>query len=214
MNGTRKRAGLPYLPEIEDLLGIIDGLRRRARLTKADLAKVIDRDRSAVSNIFAKKRGLDYDEAVQLLEHLVQILSPLPDRTVGSMLRRRRRLKKVYTDDKVSVAANALIRGNFTQVPLYDRNEKYLGLVTDRMILERMLHPNIRDFKGNWMEALRNMRIDEAKIVEASVTYEPDSTISSIAGALTHFYALMLGENNKQPTGIVTRWDFLKLLRG
>jgi hypothetical protein len=55
------------------------------------------------------------------------------------------------------------------------------------------------------------MRIGDAEIIETSAVYRPGSSMSSVA-RLTHFYAVMLGEDMKPPMGIVTRWDFLKLL--
>jgi len=70
-----------------------------------------------------------------------------------------------------------------------------------------------QNFKGNWIDHLRNMTISEADTVETSAIYRPDSSLSSVASALTHFYAVMLGEDLKAPTGIVTRWDYLELLK-
>lgn len=57
------------------------------------------------------------------------------------------------------------------------------------------------------------MRIGDADIIETSAIYPPDSSLSSVASALTHFYAVMMGEDVKDPIGIVTRWDYLKLLK-
>jgi len=138
-------------------------------------------------------------------------LSPLPNQTIDS-ISRPKDLVRVFAHDTVATAATRLIDGNFTQLPLYD-GDKYLGLVTDRMILERMLHPNIQNFTGNWIDTLRNMRIGDADIIETSAIYRPDSSLSSVASTLTHVYAVRLGEEIKAPPRIVTRWDFPKLLR-
>lgn len=212
MNGTRKCAGFPYLPPTEDLLRLIDEWGRRTGVPRAQLAKVLDLDRSAVTRIFSGKRELSYDEAAQLVDYLVQRLSPLPDRTVGSIAPRSKNLRRVYANQKVGAAVKALMDGNFTQVPVYEGN-KFLGLVTDRMIIERLLHPNLKDFTGTWMETLRNMTVREAEVIETSSVYPFDSPLSSVASALGHFYAVMLGEDMKGPTSIVTRWDYLKLLK-
>jgi len=194
------------------MLRLIDELRRQARITRAELGRHLDLDRSAITRIFRRKRRLNYDEAEQMIAYIVQRLSPLPDRTIGSIAPPPAKVVKVYADQKVSIAVKWLLKGNFTQVPVYE-GRRYLGLATDRMIIERLLHPNVSDFKGNWIDTLRNMRIDGADIIETSATYRPDSPLSSVASALTHFYAVMLGEDMKAPTGIVTRWDFLRLLK-
>ena len=207
-----KRSDFPRLLPEEDMLRLIDELRRQAGVKQAELARYLGLDRSAVTRIFRKKRGLDYDEAEQMMDYLVQRLSPLPDRTVGSIAPRPRNLRRIYANQKVAVAVRTLMDGNFTQVPVYEGN-KFLGLVTDRMIIERLLHPNLKDFTGTWMETLRNMTVREAEVIETSSVYPFDSPLSSVASALGHFYAVMLGEDMKAPTSVVTRWDYLKLLK-
>jgi predicted transcriptional regulator len=87
-----------------------------------------------------------------------------------------------------------------------------LGLVTDPIIVDGLLHPNQKKFRVAWIDMLRNMTVHEAAIIETSAVYDPDASISSVASALAHFYAVMVGENNKTPDRIVTRWDYLKLL--
>jgi predicted transcriptional regulator len=215
MNGTTKGSDVVYLPATEDLLRLIKEWVRQTGVSESELADHIGIDVSEVSRSLSGKRRLFYDEAARAIEYLVMRLSPLKG-TVSSIFRTPRELVKVYTHEKVSVAAHALIEGNFTQVPLYDIEngppDKYLGLVTDRMILERLLHPNVSEFKGDWVDWLRNMPIKDAEIIETSVTYLPSDFLSSVASALTHFYAVMLGEEMKAPIGIVTRWDFLRLL--
>jgi len=211
MNRDRRDPTFLYLPQAEDLLRLIDEWADRAKVPRAELAEVLDEDKSTITRMLSDKHGLRYDQAADLVNYLMQRLSPLPNQTIDS-ISRPRDLVKVFVHETVATAAAKLIDGNFTQVPLYD-GDKYLGLVTDRMILERMLHPNIQKFTGNWIDTLRNMRIGEAEIIETSAIYRPDSSTSSVASALTHFYAVMLGEDMKAPSRIVTRWDFLKLLK-
>jgi predicted transcriptional regulator len=217
MNGTKEGSDVVYLPATEDLLGLIKEWLRQTGVSESQLADHLDIDVSDVSRTLSGKRQLLYDEVARAVDYLLNRLSPLPPKeTISSILRDQGELVKVYTHEKVSAAAHALREGNFTQVPLYDIEdgppERYRGLVTDRMILQRLLHPNVNDFKGEWVDWLRNMTIKEAELIETSVTYLPSDSLSSVASALTHFYAVMLGEENKAPLRIVTRWDFLKLL--
>jgi predicted transcriptional regulator len=216
MNRDRRDPNFLYLPEVEDLLRLIDEWASRANVPRAELADVLGINKSTITRMLSDKHGLRYDQAADLVNYLMRRLYPLPDQTITSIAPHPTQLVKVYAHEKVSAAAHALIEGNFTQVPLYDIEEgppeRYRGLVTDRMILERLLHPNVGDFEGKWVDWLPNMTIKEAEIIEASVTYLPSDSLSSVANALTHFYAIMLGEEMKAPMGIVTRWDFLRLL--
>lgn len=99
---------------------------------------------------------------------------------------------------------------NFTQLPVFD-GKNYEGITTDRMILERLLHPNRVKFNGKWIDTLQKMTLKQAETIESSAIYPLDASISSVANALRHFYAVMLSENDS-PKTIVTRWDYLKLL--
>lgn len=212
MASSRKpRIGYPFLPQIEDLLRLIEDWCRLTGVTKSQLAKLVDLDRSAMTHIFKGRQQLRYEEAQKILEHLVERLSPLPDEPVSSLATRPRDLVGVQSTDTVAHVARQLLKGNFTQVPVFER-EKYLGLVTDRMIVERLLHPN-RRFTGSWIATIRKMPANQADIIETSATYSVNATMSSVADALRHFYAVMLTEN-ELPKTIVTRWDYLKLLAG
>jgi predicted transcriptional regulator len=201
-----------FLPAKDDLLRLVDEWRRLAGLSKADIGEEIGLDRSAVTRIFRDGRGLDYDEAEQMMDYLSQRLSPLPKQEIESLATPSKKLVTAEAHDTIGDVVKKMMRGDFTQLPVFDSG-KYLGLVTDRMIVERLLHPNLKKFKGTWIDKLRNMTVRDAAIIETSAVYDPDASISSVAGALAHFYAIMIGENNKTPNRIVTRWDYLKLLK-
>jgi predicted transcriptional regulator len=182
-------------------------------VSRAELARLLDLDRSAVTNVFRKdvrRRKLNYEEAEQIVDHLMERLSPLPCETVQSLSTLPKELVKVQLTETVGQVASKLLKGDFTQVPVFD-GQNYVGLVTDRMIVERLLHPNKIGFVGKWRECLRKMPLKQAGIIETSAVYPVDASISSVANALKHFYAVMLSENDL-PKTIVTRWDYLKLL--
>jgi predicted transcriptional regulator len=213
MSPSDERHSSPFfLPEISDLLRLMDEWRRLAGLSKADIGEEIGKHRSAVTRIFRDGRGLDYDEAEQILDYLSQRLSPLPKQEIKSLATPPKKLITAEAGGTIAEVVKKMKDGNFTQLPVFDSG-KYLGLVTDRMIVERLLHPNLKNFKGTWIDKLRNMPVRDAAVIETSAIYEPEASISSVASALAHFYAVMIGENNKTPDRIVTRWDYLKLLR-
>lgn len=179
-------------------------------VTKSQLAKLIDLDRSAVTRTFSRNRKLLYEEAEQISDYLMQRLSPLPAEPIKSLSIPSRELVSVQLTDTVAHAASKLIDGNFTQLPVFE-GKKYVGITTDRIMLERLLQPNRAKFKGRWIDTLRKMTLKQAETVESSAVYPLDASISSIANALRYFYAVMLSENDS-PKTIVTRWDYLKLL--
>lgn len=136
----------------------------------------------------------------------------MPDDTISSLSIRPRQLVDVQVSETVGHVVAKLMEGGFTQIPVFDGKD-FVGLATDRMIVERLLHPNVKEFKGKWIEVLRKMSVKQAKIIETSATYPMNASISSVATALEHFYAVMLSDNdNGTPKTIVTRWDYLKLL--
>lgn len=207
---SRKTKTSPFLPALEDFLRIIEDWCKATGVTKYQLSKLLDLDRAAVTRVFSGSRRLQYDEAQQISDYLMERLSPLPDERIELFSVRPNRLVSVQLTDSVSHAASELMKGNFTQLPVFNGNS-YVGLTTDRMIVERMLHPNRARFTGRWIDALKKMTLKQADIIETSAVYPLDASISSVANALRYFYAVMISEN-EMPKTIVTRWDYLKLL--
>ncbi len=210
MVSSRKAKTSPFIPPLEDFLRVIEDWCKTTGVTKYQLSKLLDVDRAAVTRVFSGSRGLRYDEAEQISDYLMERLSPLPDEPVKSLSVRPNQLVSVQLTDNVSHAASELMKGNFTQLPVFNGNS-YVGLTTDRMITERLLHPNRAKFTGRWIDALKKMPLKEAGIIETSAVYPNDASISSVANALRYFYAVMVSENDI-PKTIVTRWDYLRLL--
>jgi len=200
----------PFLPSLEDLLRMIEDWCKSSGVTKSQLAMLLDLDRSAMTNVFSGRRRLLYEEAEQISDYLMQRLSPLPNDPIKSLSIRPRELVSVQLTDTITHVASKLVDGNFNQLPAFD-GKNYVGITTDRIILERLLHPNRAKFSGSWVNALRKMTLKQAETIESSAIYPLDASISSVANALIHFYAVMLSENDS-PKTIVTRWDYLKLL--
>jgi predicted transcriptional regulator len=200
----------PYLPQVEDLLRMIDRWCKSTGVTKTELARHLDVDKSAITRASKGQRRLLYEESVEILDYLLNRLSPLPNEPIKSLCIKPRELKRIQSSDTVAIAASKLMKDDFTQIPVFG-GDKFLGLVTDRIIVERLLEPNETRFEGRWIDRLRKMTIKEADIIETSSIYPLDSSITSVAQALKQFYAVMLSDND-QPKSIVTRWDYLKLL--
>jgi predicted transcriptional regulator len=199
-----------FLPQIDDLLRMIDQWCARTGVSRADLANLLDLDRSEATRVFKGGRRLVYSEAQTWVDFLLERLSPLPEEPVQTIATPSRDLRYVQSSETVGGVAKRLTRGNFTQIPVFD-GLKYLGLATDRMIVERLLHPNVKRFEGAWADCLRKMPVGEAGVIETSAIYPSNASISEVANALTQYYAVMISDNSV-PEGIVTRWDYLKLL--
>lgn len=197
-----------FLPKFEDLLRLIEYWCQETGVSKTELARQLDVHRSQISQLFSGRRGLHYDEAETIVDYLMQRLSRLPNETVERFFPPKK-LITIKTSDTVGEAARRMLRGNFTQVPVYD-GETYFGLVTDRMFVERLLRPHVTGFRGKWTDVLRKLPVGAANVIESSAVYPSDASISSVAHGLTQFYAVMIGD--PVPDNIVTRSDYLKLL--
>ena len=210
MVSSRKTTNSPFLLPLDDLLRVIEEWCKATGVTKYQLSRLLELDRAAVTRIFTGERRLLYDEAEQMSDYLMERLSPLPNEPVKLLCARPNRLVSVQLTDTVAQTASDLMRGKFTQLPVFN-GDSYVGLTTDKMIIERMLRPNRAKFSGRWLDALKRMPLKQAEIIETSAIYPSDASVSSVANALRKFYAVMVAENEK-PSSIITRWDFLKLL--
>jgi len=210
MKALRKATTSVFLPPLEDFLRMIEDWCKSTGVTKYQLAKLLEVDRAAVTCVFSGERRILYAEAEQISGYLIERLSPLPDVPIKSLSVRSSLLKSVQSAETVARAVSQLMKGNFTQLPVFN-GDKYVGLTTDRMIVERLLHPNRAKFRGKWIDTLKETPLKDAGVIETSAVYPLDASIPSVANALRYFYAVMLAED-EHPRTIVTRWDYLKLL--
>jgi len=198
------------LPPLSDFLRMIDDWCKSSGVTKSQLARLLDVDRGAVTRVFSGERRILYEEAEQISDYLMERLSPLPDAPIRSLSVRPNQLRSIQLTESVTHAVSQLMNGNFTQLPVFN-GDTYVGLTTDRMIVERLLHPNRAKFRGKWIDTLKKTSLKDADIIETSAIYPLNASIPSVANALRYFYAVMLSEN-EVPKTIITRWDYLKLL--
>ena len=210
MPPARKAETGVFLPPLSDFLRMIDDWCKSSGVTKSQLARLLDVDRGAVTRVFSGERRILYEEAEQISDYLMERLSPLPDAPIKSLSVRPSQLTSIQLTESVTHAVSQLMKGNFTQLPVFN-GDTYVGLTTDRMIVERLLHPNRAKFRGKWIDTLKKTSLKDADVIETSAIYPLDASIPSVANALRYFYAVMLSDN-EVPKTIVTRWDYLKLL--
>jgi CBS domain-containing protein len=90
----------------------------------------------------------------------------------------------VHSEDRVSDAATEIMKGDFTQLPVIDRKtRRCVGIVTDFTLLKRMLSPTIPS-KEKWLEEFKDMKIEDADVIDEAPSYPSSTPIAEIAQAL------------------------------
>jgi len=151
-------------------------------------------------------------------------MSSIPKQPVEKLYVSSEKVVYVNSDETVSEASSKMLDGGFTQLPVFDRdNKQWLGIVTDFTLLRRLLSPTTKT-PENWLNEFKNMTIEDAKVIDSVPIYPVNAPISEIAQALLFHYAVLINETRQgedvddrgkvkpQNLGIVTRADYLKLL--
>lgn len=211
-----------YLPTIEEFKKYLNKLRNDYHVTQTDLEIATKIDRKYIGRILGKRkkiifRGtqrLDYEIAYELLNTLMKMILPFPKNTVKRIKTGYKKVKKTGTvalNDKVSFAAEIMVKKGYTQLLVKDDKEHYIGLITDYSLLTRMLHPQKKS--KEWLKKFREQTIGESELVE-EVTIFPknDANPIEVAQSLTYHYAVLIdeGEGNY---GMITRNNLVEVLR-
>jgi predicted transcriptional regulator len=200
-----------HLPPEKTIIQYLNRKRKKAGLSEIDIGEALSLDQSNVSRLLNEDRRLRYNEAHEIVLLILKHISSLPNETVDKYYTKSAEL--VYSDDPILLAAKKMRDNGFTQLPVKDRRtEKCVGIVTDRGFLSRMLNPIKTESKLKWLEELRNMRIDDADVIDKVPTYPSNSFLIEVAEGLMRHYAVLIEEDERKNPGIITRADFLELL--
>lgn len=209
-----------FLPDVKKFIKYINKLRKDHNINETHLADITSLDRSSISRMIGKRKEpkarskeIDYEEASILLNAIMKMISPFPKNTVKKIKTGNKKVKKTGTvklKDKVSFAAETMVKRGYTQLLVKDDNEQYIGLITDYSLLTRMLHP--QEKSKEWLKKFREQTIEKSELVE-EVTIFPknDANPMEIAQALTYHYAVLIDEG-KGNYGMITRNNFVKVL--
>lgn len=201
------------LPHEETILQYLRKGIERTGLTQEEVGEVLDLDQSAVSRLLTGVSRLRYKEAYDVLLLILKHISSLPIEPASKHHTPFENVEAVYSDETILEAAKKMKNGDFTQLPVFERQtEKCLGIVTDWALLMRMLNPIKAKSKETWLKDMRNMRIKDAEVIDEVPKYPSESPLIEVAEGLMHHYAVLTEEEMGKKIGIITRADFLKLL--
>lgn len=206
-----------YFPIKEELIKRIRKLMKDYGIVQDDLAYNTKIPQGTISKMIGKKtkhpQDLKYEDAQKMYNAVLKLMSPFEKASIMEIATKAddvyRKKGIVDIDQTLSVAAQKMANEGFTQLIIEDKDGNYLGIVTDAMILNRILHP--REKISNWLKILGEQTIKESGLYDEVIPYSDLSTQAEIAQALIHRYGVAISEG-KGKFGIVTRNDFMKLL--
>jgi len=200
------------IPPKETLLKLLRQGLKETKISQRKLAEILETDQASISRKLRGERSFRLEEISTITSVILEQISSMPPKTISDahMYVSFPNVVYVYADDVVSEAARKMKKGEFTQLPVIDKEKgECKGIVTDFTLLKRMLSPTTP--KEKWLNELKKMKIKDAGVIDAAPTFPLNSSIIEIAQALMYHYAVLISEG-KGKFGIVTRYDFLKLL--
>jgi predicted transcriptional regulator len=228
------------LPPREALLQQIREAMRVEKLNEKEIAKLSGIDQSNISRILDGSHGLDYEEARLMLEALASGMSHIPKDVKARDMASENTLEKAHLNDSLASVAQRMFEKGYSQLPVFDGNEVYVGMISEMSALRFLLSPKSLEMRRQktieelTVGDLREVRISHRKkkdetekgeayskvkqkeegigFLEAAPVLSPDDPLRRVATELVHHYAVLLGREH-QVEGIVTRADFLKLDR-
>ena len=85
---------------------------------------------------------LRYNEAYNLLIIILKHTSSIPNKPVSDFFTRSFEVINVLSNTTIQEAAEKMIAGGFTQLPVIDEySRRCVGIITDWAILRRMMNP-------------------------------------------------------------------------
>lgn len=200
------------IPPEKTILQFINQGLKEAKISQRKLAQALETDQPSISRKLRGERSFRLDEISAITSLILEQISSLPPKAVGELYVSSQNTVSVFLDDSVHEAAKKMQEGSFTQLPVIDRKTtECKGIVTDLTLLKRMLSP-LTVSREEWLSDLGRMKIKDADVVDIVPSFPLTSRIIEIAQALVYHYAVLVVEGDKK-VGIVTRADFLRLLR-
>ena len=188
-----------------------EGLKE-ANISQTQLATFLEDCQGNISKKLRGKKSFSLEQVSDITSFILERIASIPQKPISDIYVSSEKVVAAYSNDTVLMAIRKMDQGNFTQIPVIDKETgKCMGIVTDFTILKRMLSPQ-KNSKENWLSEFKKMTIKQAKIVDETPTYPLKTPIAEIAQALMFHYAILILET-RDKIGIVTRADFLKALQ-
>jgi len=200
----------PLLPE-KKFLDQIKEWAMRLGVSERELGESAELGQSQVSKIFHGGRGLLYNEAQSFVDFLISRTSIIsPEMSAKDLAVKGKDIVWAYEDELVKDVAHRMFENGYSQILVKDRGDNFKGVVTEQMVLNKLLNPEFENVKMD-LKMLGMMKINEAKIIDEIPSYPSETPLADIALTLVNYYAVLITENVKV-SGMITRADFLKLV--
>jgi len=205
-----------YFPTKEELIKQIRKIMKEYGITQDDLAFNTKFRQDKLSKMIGRNmtQDLKYTDAKKIYDTLLKLMSPLENNSIMSIATHADEVEQkkgiIEVDQTLSAVAKKMADDGFTQLLIKDKQGAYVGIITDGMLLYRMLHP--RNKISNWLKALGEQTIRQSGLFDKVSPYTENSTQAELAQVLIHRYGVAISESHEK-LGIVTRNDFMKLLK-
>jgi hypothetical protein len=210
----------------EELVRYIRDFKKKYGISNTDIAEILGTlnhpiDRSIVSKMlkddfeegYKAIRPISYTEAYQIIKFLIERTSPFPESSIETIYTPSNRVEEegtIFFEDTIEKAALMMFEKDFSQLIVKDsKTKKCLGFVVDYSIFREMLSPF--EISKEWLTTLKKKRI--SSLIDRPPIYNTKSKLIEVAQGLIHHYSALVQEDNGE-NGIITRWDFLKLIKG
>lgn len=206
-----------YLPTKEELIKQIRKIMKDYNITQDDLAFNSKIRQDKISKMIGRnttnRQDMKYEDGQKIYNTLLKLMSPLENNSIMSIVTHSEDVEKkkgiIEIDQQISAVAQKMVSEGFTQLIIKDKQNNYVGIITDAMLLYRMLHP--RNKISNWLKALGEQTIKQSGLFDKVSPYTVNSTQAELAQVLIHRYGVAISEGQGK-LGIVTRNDFMKLI--
>src|SRR5882762_10060697 len=122
--------------------------------------------------------------------------------TVQDLIVGRSEPVTVSRDESVETALRLMIEGDYSQLPVIDRDGKAEGMITGDSIVRAL---------NNFDLTIKEMRVFHA--MTQVVTYGPEDDLFGLLDDLKNVYAVVAVDNDKRVIGIVTSYDTTEYFR-
>ncbi len=122
--------------------------------------------------------------------------------TVQDLISDRPEPVTVSRDESAQTALQLMIEGDYSQLPVVDRESKAEGMITGDSIIRALSHFDL---------TIKEMRVFHA--MTGVITYRPEDDLFDLLDDLKDVYAVVAVDNDDRVVGIVTSYDTTEYFR-
>jgi predicted transcriptional regulator len=212
----------------EELVHYINIFMKKHKIRKNEIADILHINYTNAGRLLKddfndegvkEERAIRYSEAYDIIKFLNNRLSPFQDDGIRTIYTESNKVEEngtIYSNETIESAASKMTAegNNFTQLVVKDKEtNKCLGILTDFAVLKAMLSPF--EVSKDWLRTLKQKKIgckEFADLIDKVPTYPSNAKFIEVAEGLMRHYSVLIQEDNGE-IGIITRWDFLKLIK-